>query len=508
MPRYSNAANLPLNIVPHAGASLPAQIAEQVRDLIVAGTLAPGDPLPSTRALATELGVSRGTVVAAFEQLSAEGYLAPTKGGTRVTENLKLQKMPGRTSGQAQRADRMEHPRPEAINMQPGHPDTSLLTSAVWRAAWRTAAASPGTQHPPQGSARLQEQLAEHLRIMRHVVREPQQVLITAGARDGFRLVLTALRQQRRNRPLRVAVENPGYPSLHRIPATFGHEILPIAVDDNGLNPARLPQRQAPDVVLVAPSHQYPLGASMPVARRLELIEWARANDAYIVEDDYDSELRYTGEPLPALAALDDAATGRVITLGSFTKTLTPGLGLGYLLAPDATREALVDLRRDLGTPVSSIVQDAMADFLADGGARRHIARMRRVYGRRREALLHMLEHVPQWVQVLPMDGGLHLVLRFTCEQSTPQVEAQIVERLAQRGVAVARLGEYWSGPVSAPERPVHTPPGRERNRAQQNPTDPHERRDIGLIVGFGGVSEHVLARGAEALTSVLGDYS
>ena len=504
MPRYSNAANLPLNIVPHSGASLPAQIAEQVRGLIVAGTLAPGDPLPSTRALAADLGVSRGTVVAAFEQLSAEGYLAPTKGGTRVTENLKLQKSSGRLSGQVQRAGRLEHPHPEAINLQPGHPDTSLLTSAAWRAAWRAAAASPGTQHPPQGFARLQEELAEHLRIMRHVVREPQEVLITAGARDGFRLVLTALRQQRRNRPLRVAVENPGYPSLHRIPATFGHEIFPIAVDEDGLNPARLPQREFPDIVLVAPSHQYPLGASMPVARRLELIEWAQDHDAYIVEDDYDSELRYTGEPLPALAALDDATAGRVITLGSFTKTLTPGLGLGYLLAPETTRETLVELRRDLGTPVSAIVQDAMADFLAGGGARRHIARMRRVYGRRREALLRMLEHAPQWVQVLPMDGGLHLVLRFTGQQATPQMEALIAERLAHRGVAVARLGEYWSGTVLEPMLLAEGRKDDDHEQAQQHPAEPYARRDIGLVVGFGGVSEHALKRGVDTLLEVL----
>lgn len=470
-------------------AALPAQLAEQLRGLILAGTLAPGDPLPSSRALAQRLNISRGSVVAAFEQLSAEGYLQTSKAGTCVAENLKLQKISrtpasGSSSQPRESAPRMRY------DLTPGNPDISLLTTSAWRAAWRKAAAEPGVAYPASGSENLQKQLAEHLRIMRHVVRAPDEILVTAGARDGFRLVLSALRQEASRgqeashagakRPLKIAVENPGYPSLHRIPAAFGHEIIPIEVDEHGLNPGKLPRDEhKPDLVLVAPSHQYPLGASMPVARRLELIDWARENDAFIIEDDYDSELRYTGDPLPALAALDTAE--RVITLGSFTKTLTPGLGIGYLLLPAQLHQPVADLRKELGSPVSSITQDALADFLASGGARRHIARMRRVYGQRRELLLAALEQTPSWVQVLPMDGGLHVVLKFLGRRAKTETEHRIAQQAETAGIALGTLGDYWESSGS-----------------------PHETRDFGLIVGFGGVNDRVLAEGTQVLCGLL----
>lgn len=464
-------------------AALPAQLAEQIRGLVLAGTLTPGDSLPSSRALATRLSISRGSVVAAFEQLSAEGYLQTSKAGTRVAENLKLQKISG-----AAASDTSQKPQDSApyvrYDLTPGNPDTTLLTTSAWRAAWRKAAAEPGVAYPASGSEKLQKQLAEHLRIMRHVVRSPDEILVTAGARDGFRLVLSALRQEAgqtgAKRPLKIAVENPGYPSLHRIPAAFGHEIIPIEVDADGLNPANLPtDGHKPDLVLVAPSHQYPLGASMPVARRLALIDWARENDAFIIEDDYDSELRYTGDPLPALAALDTAE--RVITLGSFTKTLTPGLGIGYLLLPQELQQQVSDLRKELGSPVSSITQDALSDFLATGGARRHIARMRRVYGQRCELLLGALKETPSWVQVLPMDGGLHVVLKFLGRRANAETERRIATAATKAGIALGTLGDYWASSGS-----------------------PHKTRDFGLIVGFGGVNDRVLAEGTQVLCELL----
>ncbi len=483
MPRTSRPAELPLNISKHSGQPLPAQIAEQVRGHIITGTLKPADALPSSRALATRLGVSRGSVMAAFEQLSAEGYVQTSRGGTFVTADLKLQKISPQSPDQSTGPGRAESST-ASLNLLPGTPDTSLLASAAWRAAWRKAAAEPGSSYPAVGATYLQEQLAEHLRVMRSVVREPYEILVTAGARDAFRLVLSAMRRQRHDRPLRIAVENPGYPSLHKIPAAFGHEIVPIDVDEHGLNPAHLPQNPRPDIVLVTPSHQYPLGASMPIVRRLELLEWAKKNDAFIVEDDYDSELRYVGDPLPALAALD-RQTGHdcVITLGSFTKTLTPGLGLGYLLAPPSVMAEVAHLRGVLGSPVSSITQDAMASFLTDGGARRHIARMRRVYKGRRDTLLETLasERTPDWVKVLPMDGGLHAVLEFTGQRATPLAEREFLRRAEQENLTAATLGDYWA-----------------HSGAHQS------ARKFGAVIGFGGISERYLPRALELTTRVL----
>lgn len=496
MPRSSHPAELPLTTSKSAAQPLPAQIAEQVRDHILAGTLKPADALPSSRALAARLGISRGSVVAAYEQLAGEGYLSTDSAGTWVAHSLPAD-LSARISAPLNGDAKNPHPAragkvttfapPPAsatFDLRPGTPDTSLLTTSAWRAAWRKAAAEPGTSYPAEGSPHLQTQLAEHLRVMRSVAREPHEILVTAGARDAFRLVLSALRRQRHDRPLRIAVENPGYPSLHKIPAAFGHEILSIDVDEHGLNPARLPQNSRVDIVLVTPSHQYPLGASMPIARRLELLEWAEENGAFIIEDDYDSELRYVGDPLPALAALD-RQTGHdcVITLGSFTKTLTPGLGLGYLLAPNPLMADIAQLREVLGSPVSSITQDAMAQFLADGGARRHIARMRRVYKRRRDILLNALtdQSTPDWVQVLPMDGGLHAVLEFTGEYATYAVEQQFVQRAAEKSLTVATLGDYWA------HSGTH-----------------HSARKFGAVIGFGGISERHLPRALELATGVL----
>lgn len=486
MPRFSPVPELPLELVrstlsEHGAAALPAQLAEQLRTLILGGTLRPGDRLPSTRALAERLNVSRGTIVASFEQLSAEGYLQTSKAGTRVAENLKLQKI-----SRPQPAPYEPENQPDRVlyHLTPGAPDTSLLASSAWRSAWRVAAAEAGRSYGAAGSLGLREEIAEHLRIMRHTLVRPSNLLVTAGARDGFRLLLSAFRradQRKTRRPLHLAVENPGYPSLHRIPAAFGHTILPIPVDQHGLIPGRLPTgKNRPELVLVAPSHQYPLGASMPVARRLELLEWARQQSAYIVEDDYDSELRYTGDPLPALAALDDPADARVITLGSFSKTVSPALGLGYLLLPPQLRENVLELRQELGSPVSSITQDAMTLFLAQGGARRHISRMRKVYGQRRETLLGALADAPPWVQVLPMDGGLHVVLKFLGEYATADMEARSAERTRAAGLALGTLGEYWAA-------------------------SEHETcRDYGLVVGFGAAQDRELVAGVKVLLKSL----
>lgn len=514
----------PLSVSRHLPTSLPSQIVEQVRALIETGIVRAGDPLPSSRGLASQLNVSRGTVVFAYEQLAGEGYLEADAGGTRVARTLHLPPvgagstpstppaqlprsepgmgtagtgslgagdLPGATrpSPAVPSSERSEAP----INLLPGAPDTSLLATTGWRSAWRRAAANPATGHPAAGSPELRTHLAEHLRLTRSVVRSPDDVLVTAGAREGFRLVLSALRRRLRHRPLRIAVEDPGYPSLRRIPLAFGHIILPIKVDKDGLNPDLLPTGDSrPDLVLVAPSHQYPLGASMPATRRLELVEWARTHDAFILEDDYDSELRYTGEPLPALAAMDRPAHSahpgsggdRVITLGSFARVLTPGLSLGYLVMPRQLRGDLLSLRADLGAPVPALVQDAMADFLAQGGVRRHIARMRRVYRGRRALVVEQLSGLPG-TEILPMDGGLHAVLRV---HAGAQAEAQLVEGAARAGVLVAPLAAYWSasggggGSVGAGALPpVH-----------------------GVVLGFGGVSDRKLVQGLTLLKTAV----
>lgn len=421
--------------------TIPARIVATIRQRISAGTLRPGDALPSTRTLAGQLGVSRGSVVAAFEQLVGEGFLVATPGGTRVNPAL-----PTRPAGPGRARPDVDKPDPGLL--RPGVPETGQLASTLWRRCWRIAAADP-MAHPAPGSWWLRELIAEHVRVTRSVAVDPESVIVTAGARDGLRTLLQVVEGT-------VAVEDPGYPSLHRVPEAMGREVIPVGADDDGVSVAGL-EAVHPTVVLVMPNHQYPTGRQMPAARRFELIEWSRRSGALIVEDDYDSELRRAH---PALAALDPGA----VLLGSFAKTLTPALGLGYLIVPEGLRAEVVAH----AVPVSGLVQEAMAEFLAADGVRRHTARMRREYRRRREVFG---EAFPAG---LPMDGGLHAVIELHPEAD----ESAAVARCRRAGLGVAGLGDYWT----AADRP-------------------------GVVVGLGGVGEERLREALERLRGLLLSY-
>lgn len=389
--------------------SIPTTLAADIRRRITAGELVAGDRLEPTRVAAAQLGVSRGCVVAAYERPAGEGYLTAGPGGTRVNPSLPA---PPVAAAPAPAAPAAAPPQ----KLRPGVPDQKLITTALWRQAWRAAAADP-THHPVPGSAALRAQIVDHLRATRSVTVSPEQVLVTAGARDGLRTILQALPGAR------VAVEDPGFPTLHHVPRAAGHEILPVPADACGMRVDVL-DRLAPEVVLVMPNHRYPLGTQMAGRRRVELIEWARKAGAVVIEDDYDSELRRAH---PALLALDPQL-GRVAMLGSFAKTLSPALGVGYLIVPDGLRRAV----HGLASPVSGIAQDALAEFLARDGLRRHTARMRREYERREQIFREVFD------RGRTMDGGLHAIVEVADEQ-------EAVARARAAGFGVAGLGEYWT---------------------------------------------------------------
>jgi GntR family transcriptional regulator/MocR family aminotransferase len=443
---------------------LPRQLADELRTAIGSGLVIAGEPVPASRALAQRLGVSRGTVVAAYDQLLAEGYLLGRVGhGTVVNPALREVHPPSTSRGPAEQT---APTRARVVDLRPGQPWTADVVNAGWRAAWRRAAARPLAPLPVAGLPELRTEIADHLRRMRGVRRAADHVLVTAGARDGLGLLLAMLGTGRT-----VGVEDPGYPSLRRVPLRLGSTVLPLPTDDAGLVCDDLPTgSNAPHVVVVTPSHQYPLGGSLPISRRQKLLDWARAEHVVIVEDDYDSELRYTSAPLPALAALDDPDDGCVVTLGTFAKTLGPGLGVGFLLAPDRLVDELRRTRSDLGQPVSQVAQWAMADYLASGELRRHTQRMRREYRRRRALVLEVLGDLPD-VRVKAMDGGLHAVV----ESEIP--ESELISRIRQGGVVVAGLADYWSRPS----------PGAG-----------------GIVLGYGGVPVDDLSRGLSAIAEAV----
>lgn len=394
-------------------------------------------------------------MVAGVDQLVAEGYLRPVTGsGTVVNPDL-TSIHPTLGAPEASLRRRRANPvvpdvRADSpgIDLSPGRPDTARIVDPRWREAWRRAAAHmSAATPPPAGLIQLRRELAAHLRQVRGVLADPADLLVTTGARDGLTLLLQVVVAQRGGR-LTVAVEDPGYPSLRRVPARLGARLVEVPVDDDGIALARLRDLDpAPDVVIVTPSHQYPLGHSMSAPRRRELLAWAEAERVLIVEDDYDSELRYVGAPLPALAALDrqrDPHGGTVVTLGSFSKTLTGDLAAGFVYAPRALTGELVGWRTDLGGLPSGVMQRALADYLRSGGLRRHIERMRRDYRRRRLHLLEALDDLRD-AEVTCMDGGLHAVIHLADTPTSAAREAAVVDTAAGGGVTVVALSRYWA---------------------------------------------------------------
>ncbi|MBO1900857.1 PLP-dependent aminotransferase family protein [Leucobacter weissii] len=486
------AAELPVVLDRRGEESLPVQLAAALRAAIDGGALLPGEPVAASREQARRLGVARGVVVAAYEQLIAEGYLTAAHGrGTRVHPELRTASAgpvggarpasgrgaepiaapdPGPASGAAGAAGSARGP---AGPLTPGLPDISAVDTPAWRAAWRSAAARAHLRAPDLGDPALRSEIAEHMRRMRGTARPAEDIIVTAGTREGLGLLMTALGTTG-GRRLVIGVEDPGYPSLRRVAARHGAEIVALPVDVDGLDTGALPEGLL-DAVIVTPSHQYPLGGSLPLARRRQLLEWAVRGGAVIVEDDYDSELRHAGSPLPALAALDDPVEGSVVLLGTFSKTVSQSLSAGFLLAPRRLRALVEPVRRDLGGPVPAVVQTALAAYLGSGELRRHTARMRRRYAARREAVVEKLLGVPG-ARVRTMSGGLHAVVQFG---SSPETERQVLAASDAVGLGAVPLSAYWQ----------QRTPGAMR---------------YGLVIGTGGADDARFARALTALRAVL----
>ena len=514
---------------------LPVQLADGIRSQVSSRALAPGDALPSTRLLASRLGVSRGTVVAAYDQLIGEGYLRAEQGRpTTVHPGLERihpstpASLPGpapspspgspssfspapRTSGFGEGP--IPHPAPVAddavdglpvreehlLDLRPGQPDTSRVEGPAWRAAWRHAAGQPLPVRPdPAGQGVLRRASAEHLRLMRALPASPDRLVITAGAREGLSLLLGTLSARSGRARLRVGVETPGYPTLRAAVEALGHERVACPVDDDGLRVDLLPAGDdAPDVLIVTPSHQYPLGGSLSLQRRLELLEWAQRHDVLIVEDDFDSELRYVGAPLPTLSALDPTGAS-VALLGTFSALLSPALATGYLVLPDPWLDPVLERRRQLGVPVSALTQAAIAHLLDSGYLRRHTRRMRSVYARRRDRIRAAFAETRR-ARLAPMHGGVDVVI------TTDDEEAAVVGRCRDAGLLVGRRSAYWSAASPLPSEASDVDCADRSDCGIHGGSDGEVAGDIrggaggrgggGIVVGFARTDDEVLSR-------------
>ncbi|WP_041946653.1 PLP-dependent aminotransferase family protein [Variovorax paradoxus] len=395
---------------------LHRQIYERFRTAIEQGLLHPGDRVASARSLASELGVARGTVETAYNQLAGEGYFSPQgQAGTVVSPSLPSPRSARRTPQRAE-TRAFDPALAEAAPPPPlqlGIPALDAFPRKLWaRLAARRARATTAADMfygDPSGHSLLRTAIATYLRVSRGVSCHPSQVFVTGGYRASLALISHTLL----DRDERVWVEDPGYPPTREVLRSAGQRTVPVPVDEEGLVVARGVRKAAKArMAVVTPSHQAPLGVSMSLARRLQLLDWASQAKAWIVEDDYDGEYRYAGPPLPALKSLD--RHDRVLYAGSFSKVLYPGLALGYVVVPESLRDAFGEAARTWSNGCPQITQAVVADFIREGHFSRHLKKMRLLYARRRHMLAAaLLKAFGEDVRIDLQAGGMHLIARF-----------------------------------------------------------------------------------------------
>ncbi|MDF5757199.1 PLP-dependent aminotransferase family protein [Spongiactinospora sp. TRM90649] len=410
-----------------------ARIYRQVLDAVLDGRLRPGERLPPTRELAGRLGVSRNTVSVAYERLVAEGVLVARVGsGTYVGDRPVTSAPPSAPRRGAVRArpgwDSFTPPAhpgpPAAYDFGVGVPDGGLFPLAAWRrlisGELRSSAVSGTRYLEPAGHPGLRAAIARYAGVSRSVRARADDVLVTQGAQQALDLVARVLIEPGDL----VAVEDPGYPPARLVFAGNGARVAAVPVDAEGLDVAALPP--AARVVYVTPSHQFPLGTPMSLARRTALLDWADRHDAVIVEDDYDSEFRYSERPLEPMQSLDRA--GRVIYVGTFSKTLLPMLRLGFLVAPGSLRGPLLMARLLSGRHGDPTAEGALARFIDDGELPRHVRRATRVYAARHELITSALRaDFGDRLTLVPSAAGLHV-----CALAAPDLPVERVRARAR----------------------------------------------------------------------------
>jgi GntR family transcriptional regulator/MocR family aminotransferase len=440
--------------------SLRAQLERSLREAIRTGRLRPGVRLPSSRALAADLRVTRGVVIAAYQQLIAEGYLTSRQGWGTVVNAITV---PG--------GPQPRRPQPAGVryDFRPGVPDVGLFPHAAWARATRTAMRSlPGRSlayGDPAGLPVLRETLADYLGRVRGISCGPDDVVVCNGFSHGLSVLARVLAERG------IAVEDPGHPDWREQIEWAGGACHPIEVDDEGLRVDRLSASGA-GAVLTTPAHQYPTGVVLSAGRRIDLVDWARTSGGYIIEDDYDAEYRYDRQPV---GALQGVAPDHVIHAGSLSKSLAPGLRLGWLVVPPALRDAVVAARSRGDRFTTSIIQATVAEFVQRGDLDRHLRRTRRSYHQRRDALIAALRrHLPA-CRMTGISAGLHVLVRLPGGTDATRLAATA----ARHGILVQPLDRYQAGPARG--------------------------RSSALVMGYSRLTPHQIEDGIHDLATALG---
>ena len=418
-------------------APLTRQIYERLRGLILSGGLSTGTRMASTRRLAADLRVSRNIVLDAFDQLLAEGYIETRVGaGTFVASGAVFspRDLPDlsaiRRVGFTFQTD--------LVDFRSGLPDLTRFPTAAWqrlsREVWASLTPLDLAYSQPEGRPELRAEIARYIAAYRGVRCHPEQILVTGGTTQAVGIVSRLLLRGARRT---CVLEDPVTSDIQRITASFGGKILPVRVDGHGLDVDALPPGARPGFIYVTPSHQFPLGVTMPIQRRAGLLEYARARGAFVVEDDYDSEFRYDSPPVSSIQGLDPE---RVVYIGTFSKTLCPALRIGYIVFPPelVNRGREVKWFTDLHN--SSVEQIILARFMAGGHFVRHVHAMKKAHRALRQALVDSLaRHFGPRAEVLGSAAGLHLCARFRGMRFT----AGLIGRIEKAGARVYPVEEH-----------------------------------------------------------------
>ncbi|WP_367924188.1 PLP-dependent aminotransferase family protein [uncultured Ruthenibacterium sp.] len=429
-----------LVFVPQAGSKTPLyqQLYTYFVQSIRTGRLAPGEKLPSKRRLAEQLELSVNTVDTAYQMLTAEGYLVAKPRSGFVVQKLWRLTAPA----PAAKVEKAPAPPLWRYNFETASIDTKLFPFKTWRRIQRDVVGEPRLLNhgPRSGDEELRAAIARHLREARAARCEAEQIVVGAG----IEYLLGILARLFAGRLF--AVEDPGYARTHRILANNGTPVTFVPVDEQGMS-ARALAKSGAQLAYVTPSHQFPTGVTMPVGRRTELLQWAQsAPGRYVIEDDYDSEFRFDGRPIPCMQGLDEA--GKVIYISTFSKSVAPAIRIGYMVLPAELLEAYRQRFGFYSCTVSRFEQQTLSRFMDGGWFSRHLARLRAAYRGRRDALVAALDNaladVPHTVR--GSHTGLHLLLQV----HTNATEAELVERAAAQSVHLTGLSDYYHGPCPA----------------------------------------------------------
>jgi len=431
--------------------SLSRQLYLQISEHIRSGRLAPGARLTSTRKLSLDLGVSRTVTLTAYDQLASEGYIESIPGsGVRVSSLLGVR---GQSRKQVERRFEADERGPGfLIEGQPFDPTAQVGTifpRTAWvrllARGWRKQGRDAEAQGNWFGLPSLRDAIARHVYSLRGIVCTFEQILITSGNADALQLIVHGLAPTPGDRKAGVWIEDPGYLSARKILADAGMCLIPVPIDDAGLDVAAgRRKREKARFALVTPSRQFPLGMPLSLSRRLALITWADDVGSILIEDDYDTEVRFCGRPIPSLLSLDRDVNA--LSLGSFSKVTFPGLRLGYIVGNKRLIRRLAEARARTGALIGTTAQPALAEFLDEGGFARHMRQLRREVAARREALVIALtERLADKVTILPQEVGMHLTVTLKRGGAS---DAALSAKAATIGLHLQPLSAHFSRPT------------------------------------------------------------